>query len=127
MIAKILAWGIRKWNFSDKDRLVLITGVMHSLDAVPLHAIISVDENRRILVQGKPISSEQAFALSESAATALRSQALSLVHEQVKFAAIDRGFLKSDDPRTQLFYKAALWFAQQERELLEMLSPDLTR
>ncbi len=122
MIAKLAAWLLRRKTFSEKDRIILTNAVIHSLDALPLRAIITVDEGRRILVQGKPLAAEQVLALQESAAAALANPAASLIDEQVRFAAIDRGFLQSDDPKTQLFYKAALWFAQERKNLLTQLS-----
>lgn len=122
MIAAIVVWALKHLSLSEKDRLVLLTGVMHSINTVPLHAIITVDENRHILVQGKPLNVDQLLTLQESAVSVLNSQARNLIHEQVRFAAIDQGFLKSDDPKTQLFYKAALWFAQEETTLLKQLA-----
>lgn len=129
MILRFVAWILKYKSWSEQDRLVLLTKVMHSLDAVPLHAIITVDENQRILIQGKLATVEQLIALQESATSVLNSQARNLIREQVRFAAIDQGFLKSDDPKTQLFYKAALWFAQEETELLQRMAgiPDPTR
>lgn len=96
--------------------------VMHRLGAVPLTAMIQVDENRQILVRGRPVSTEQLVMLKESAAVAVNSQARNLIKEQVRFMAIDQGFLKSDDPKTQTFYKAALWFAQEEDTLLRQMA-----
>lgn len=128
MIARLVAWMLKRVSLSAKDRLVLTNAVIHSMHAVPLHAIITVDENRRVLVGGKAFSAEQMLALRESADTALNSQARALIREQVRFAAINNGFLQSEDPRTQLFYKAALWFAQEEQNLLQQMSgtPDPT-
>lgn len=129
MIVRIIAWFLERKNLSEQDRLALLTRVMHSLEAVPLHAIITVDESQRILIQGRLATVEQLVSLQESATSVLNSQARNLIHEQVRFAAIDQGFLKSDDPKTQLFFKAALWFAQEESTLLKQLAglPDPTR
>lgn len=127
MIVQVIKWLWRS-RLSDKDRLSLLNIVIHRLDIIPLRAIITVDENRRVLVQGKPLDTEQLIVLRESASSTLNSYARNIIREQIRFAAIDQGFLKSDDPQTQLFYKAALWFAQEEQNLLENIaSPDPTR
>lgn len=124
MIAKFAAWLLKR-NLSPEDRSLLLTAVVNTIGAVPVKAIISVGENQQILVHGKPLALDQAIALRESAQAALNSYARALVHEQIRFAAVDAGFLKneSDDRYRSVFYKAALWFAQQENELLKALSP----
>ncbi len=127
MTVRLVAWLLEHTSLSEQDRLSLLSKVMHSLDAVPLHAIITVDENRRIFIKGKPVNAEQLVTLQESAASAVNSQARNLIREQVRFAAIDQGFLKSDDPKTQLFYKAALWYAQEEDSLLRQMASDPSR
>ena len=121
MFTTLVLWLLK--NLSVKDRTKLVNALINNaLDAVPLKAIITIDENRRILVDGKALSPEQNVALTEGAYAALNNQALQLVREHVRFAAIDQGFLKSDDPTKQLFYKAALWYAQEEKNLLTDLS-----
>lgn len=119
MIARLIAFSLR--NLSLADKTVLLNAVINRL-AVPLHAIISTDENRRILVQGKPLSIEQTETLHESAVALKDNQARRLIRDQVRFVAVDKGFLQSKDPEAQLFYKAALWFAQEEDALVESLA-----
>lgn len=123
MIAKLVAWLLRQ-DLSVKNRGILMNAVINSLDTVPLRAMISTDENRRVLVQGKLLSPEQAISLRESATSLLNNQAMKLIREQVRFAAIDQGFLQNEkaDPYRELFYKAALWYAQSERELVEAIA-----
>lgn len=126
MILSLVLWFIRRKNLSDKDRNKVITTLLESIDAPPLQALISVDENRRVLVNGKPLSVEQIQALRESASAVLNSTARNLIHEQVRYAAIDTGFLKNGtgDLYSQLFYKAALWTAQEEDNLLRALASE---
>ena len=56
---------------------------------------------------------------------------LQLVRDQVRFTCVENGFMKNEksDPYQSLFYKAALWYAQEEKTLIEALagSPDSTR
>lgn len=122
----LVTWLLRWTGLSSKDRDILFKEVMHSLDIPPLRAIISTDENRRILVNGKPLEPDQALLLRESARTTLDSFARKVVQEQVRFKAVDEGFLKSNDLETGKFYKSALWYAQEENELLRILAQDST-
>jgi len=127
MLARLLTWIIRIVPFSDKSRLELVNGLINRAGGVPIHSIITVDENRRILVQGKALSVEDILRMRESARTLLDSPLRKLIQQQVRFSAIDEGYLKSQDPtKTALFYKAAIWFSQQEDELLRGLAQDPT-
>lgn len=122
MIAKALLWLYRR-SWSAKDRALLTTELLTSIDAVPLRNMITIDENRRILVQGKPLSPEQALSLQQGAQAALDNPSLKIVREQVRFNAIHEGYLKSLDPtRDANFYKSALWYVQEEKELLQALA-----
>jgi hypothetical protein len=60
--------------------------------------------------------------LNESAIALKDNQALRLIRDQVRFMAVDKGYLQSKDPEAQLFYKAALWYAQEEQALIDSLA-----
>ncbi len=124
MIAKVLVWCLKHFRFSEKESVTLTNALIHSVQAVPLHAIITVDENRRILVQGEPLDIEQTISLGQSAVALQQSTLLRLIREQVRFTAIDNGFLRNEkaDQYQESFYKAALWYAQQEKELIDALA-----
>lgn len=120
MIARIVAFLLRK-NLSLADRTILVNAVIHRL-GIPTRAIITVDDHRRIVVNGSPLSIEQTQSLQKNAYALSKNQALKLIRDQVRFRAVDLGFLQSKDPEAQLFYKAALWYAQEETELIESLA-----
>lgn len=123
MIVRLVAFFLKSKRLSLKDRAVLLTEVMHSLDTVPLRAIIQVDESLRILVNGRPVDNEQLLVLRESARALLNSPVRRLVREQVRFAAIDTGFLKNPgDLEREIFYKAALWYDQEQEQLFQSLA-----
>lgn len=122
MIAKIIAFLLRK-NLSVSDRVVLVNAVINRLE-IPTRAIITVDDNRRIVVQGKPLSTEQTQSLQESAFALANNPALKLIRDQVRFQAVDLGYLQNvdSDKYRELFYKAALWYAQEETALIASLA-----
>lgn len=128
MIAQLAVWLLGRKSFSEKDRIILTNALLRGAGAFPLRAVIGVDANQRMTINGKPVSLDDMATLRDTADTALRSPARKLVHEQVRFMAIDKGFLQTEDPKVQLFYKAALWFAQEETELLKQMAgnPDLS-
>jgi len=123
MIAKITAWLLKNVPLSVEDRNVLVTAVINRLD-VPVRAIITLDDSRRIVVQGKPLSIEQTQSLQEGAVALRTNVARQLIRDQVRFKAVDVGYLQNthSDKYQELFYKAALWFAQEEDALVESLS-----
>jgi hypothetical protein len=123
MLANIVAWCLNRSWLSIKDKNVLVTAVINTLD-IPTRSILTTDENRRILVQGVPLSIEQTQQLQESAFALTNNQALHLIRDQVRFTAVQNGFLTNvdADPIRELFYKAALWYAQEEKVLIASLA-----
>ena len=117
---------LKSKRLSKGDRVALTQEVMHSLDAAPLQDILRVDEQNRLLVRGKPVDLELAIKLKESAAQTLNSVARNLVHEQVARLAFLLGMHKATDFDQVLFYKAALWWGDQEDKLLRAMAQDST-
>lgn len=111
---------------SDKDQTNLVNAVINRL-GIPLRSILAIDGNRRILVNGRPLSIEQSQQIQEGSYALLKNPARKLIRDQVRFQAVDKGYLQSNDPKVQLFYKAALLFAQEEDELVRTLAgnPDI--
>lgn len=124
MLSKILVFLLRK-DLPEKNRLLLMNVILTALDAVPLRAAISVDENRRIVIRGRVVPLESLMQLRDSAESVLNSQARNVIHEQVRFMAIEKGYLQTANPTEQLFYKAALWVMQEENELLKQMAGTL--
>lgn len=122
MIPRILVWLLKR-SLSEKNRELIMNVLLEGIEAVPMNEVISV-ESRQILVRGKPISTDQAISLQTSADTALRSAARNLIRDHVRFMAMTLGYLKNDksDPYQAMFYKAALWYANEEDALLKGLA-----
>lgn len=122
---RFVVWLLKRKKLSEKDRLVLTNYLLESIKTIPLRSLITQDPNRVIHIQGVPLSVEQSIALRESAKAALNSKARQTVQDQVRFAAIDKGYLKSYDQTDALFYKAAIWYSQEENQLLEWLAGEV--
>lgn len=125
MIVRFLVWLLRYKKISEKDRTFVLNALLESIKSVPLRYVISTDNNRNIYVMGKPLSIEEALSLRDSASAVLNSKVRKLVQDQIRFKAIEDGYLKNYDPVKGVFYKAALWYSQQENELLEELSGEV--
>lgn len=122
-MTSLIVWLLKKIG----NRSVLERVLFESLDTPPLRGMISMDESRRMTVAGRVVAPDQLIALKESAQNALDSQALRVVRDQIRFKAIDQGYLSALDPtKTATFYKAALWYCQEERSLLESLAGQQT-
>lgn len=111
---------------SYEDRACLTNQILDTLYALPLRDIITINEVGQITVHGREVDVETARALRESAKTALSSTSLDLIRSQVAYAAVTAGVHKAEMPEQILFGKAAIWWGQQEKALLELMAGDTT-
>lgn len=125
MIVKLIIWLLKSKRLSAKNRVVLINALMDKMNAVPLQSLIAKDNAGNLYVAGRKLSGDEAWKLRENASMLLRSNARKLVQDQVRFTAIDKGFLKNDLDDVTLFYKAAIWFSQEENAVYESIAGDL--
>lgn len=130
LTAKLARFALRRADLSIEDRNLLTTLILDGIGALPLRDMIYVNEEGKLLVNGKALSVEGARALRESARGATKNQALKFVNEQVKFNAITFGVHKLETERQSFFCRAALWFGQEQQKLLAILAqedPNLER
>lgn len=121
MLTRIVCWLLNNKILSAKDRVLLTNQVLKSIDSLPTRAILTVDKGQ-IFVQGVPIEGERAYLIREGAEAALHNLALRLVHDQVLYAAVSLGIHQAQNTEQIQFAKAAIWYGQQEIELLQLLS-----
>lgn len=119
---KLARWVLRRTNLSIEDRNLLTTCILDTLGALPIRDMIIMNPNGQILVNEKQLTVEGARALRDGAITALKNPTLKLIHDQVAFAAIASGVHKQETERQSFFMRAALWYGQQEIELLNLLA-----
>jgi len=110
-------------NLSLEDRALLFTAVLGKLALLPLRDIIISDPNTGfLLLNGKEVDLETGRLLREGARAVLNNFAFKTIHEQVRYAAILSGFIKSSSEGQSLTGKAAIWWGDQEIEILKMLA-----
>lgn len=119
---KIIAFLLKSNDLSVEDRSLLTYLVLDNLHALPIRDIISFNEDGSVIVNGKTLVSEQITLLRESARAALNNTALKLIHDQVEFTAVTIGIHKSNKVENLLFGQSAIWYGQQEKNLLTVLA-----
>lgn len=109
---------LRGASLSIQDRTLLTTVLLDRLGLIPAGDIIRVDEVNGLKIAGKKITFEQAASLRKSALKVLAEPAWKIVHDQITFEAIKLGIHKGNTPEEIYFSKVALWWKQQELEIL---------
>lgn len=120
---KVLAF-INKKDLSPEDRSLLITALLKRFAAIPLHDIIYVSENGQLFVNGRKASSDTDQSLRISAERSLGEPALKFVREQVAYLTFVNAGHKASNLDELIFYRAALWWGQQEDKYLKLLAKE---
>lgn len=116
IVIKLLRWS----KLPIQDRIALTSALLDKFNAP--REIIKTMPDGRMLIDGRAITIETARVLRESALATLNSQARKFVQEQVAFKAITLGVHNGDAVEKLFFCRAALWWGQEEEELLKTLA-----
>jgi hypothetical protein len=123
MFTSLLIW-LFKRTANQKDKGRILNAMLSTVQGVPIHAIISLDEEQKLLINGRPVDVEQAIALKASAGTVLNSPAWKLVRDQTLFLAVRMGVHDALNADQVLAAKMAIWFGHQQEELLRMFAQE---
>lgn len=105
-----------------EERNSLVINILDNLDVLPIHGIIDYNSEGELLLSGRSLDIEKVTQLREASRTALNNVALKLVSDEVLFTAITQGVHKVENPLQMLFYRAAIWYSQQQQEFLKKLA-----
>lgn len=122
IVTKLVIFVFKHKRLSIENHALLTTCLLYKVGALPIHEIISTDEQGRIVVNGKVVNRETDRALRESAQAAIRNFALNFVHEQVLYAAVAHGVNKLEKIEQSYFSRAAIWYGQMEKDILTGLA-----
>jgi hypothetical protein len=111
---------LKKANLSLEDRTALTTALLDKLQALPLSNTFIVGQGK-VIINGKELETEQAISFVESCNALKDNYARKIIHEQIKYLAINLGIHNCLSLDTMMFAKAALWCLQQQEELLEKI------
>lgn len=107
----------KKANLSIEDRVALTTALLYKLQSLPLESTFIID-SKGISVNGKVLEPEQVINFTESCAALKDNFARKVIHEQIRYLAVNMGIHNSLSIDTLMFAKAALWCLSQEEDLL---------
>ncbi len=126
MFAKLVIWFLKHRNLSKEDRMLFTGYLVAKLGGLPIHGILTIDGEGKLLVRGAQLAPEQLMSLRESADALLNNQAWKLIHEQVLYQAVSTGTFEGQNLEQVLFSRAGVWFGQEERKWFEMLAGTAT-
>lgn len=119
LIVWLVGWLLKK-KLTPEQHNEIVVHILDSLHAMPLTDIIIASE-AGLFVQGKEVGIEQGSILRNAAMQMTRNKAWSLIREQVVYESFVGSSVKAVKPEDLLFYRAALWWGQQEEKYLRLL------
>lgn len=111
---------LKSKNLPLEDRVALTTALLSNLSALPLNNAIVIDPHG-VEINGKRLSPDDKIAFIESCALLKNNFARKVLHEQVRYLAINLGVHIGQNTDMIMFSKAALWCLEQEEKLLEKI------
>lgn len=120
--SRLAIFALNRSDLKIEDRNLLTNSILKTLAALPLRDILEFKADGSLLVRGTELDREQVRMLRESAKAALESRSLGLIRDEVLYKAFIFGLNKSVNNEQLLFAKAAVWWGQEEYNLLKALS-----
>ena len=124
MNVKEVAEFLKSSALSVEDKNLLINVLLERLNAFPATSIIQQRNDGRLLINGQLVDVEKARQLREGALSLLQSSVRKLIKDQVAFIAVKKGVHEGTSPESIMFSKVAIWWGNEEEELLKLLAPD---
>ncbi len=124
LITKSTIFLLKRSNFSLKNKTIIVTELLDNLNAIQASNIISNDGVGNILINGKELDSDMARKLRDGAKIMLDSGTRKLIRDEVENRAIILGIQKGETPEQIYFSRAAIWWGQQEEEILKKLAQE---
>ena len=123
MNVKEVAEFLKSSALSVEDKNLLINVLLERLNAFPATSIIQQRNDGRLLINGQLVDVEKARQLREGALSLLQSSVRKLIKDQVAFIAVKKGVHEGVSPESIMFSKVAIWWSNEEDELLKLLVP----
>ncbi len=124
ILTRVVARLLRSSRLSFENRTILVTALLDELNFLPSRAILELDEQGRILVEGEPLEIEQAISIREGAKALLNSPTYRLIRNQVAFQAVTIGVHTGDTPERMYFSKVVLWWGMEIEKLIRLLAQE---
>ncbi len=117
----LIGWALKR-SLTSEEKNKIVIHILRATQAIPLHAIVDVNDDGELTISGSTLDIERAVQLRESANLALNNKALNLIREQVVYETFVGSAIKSQKPEDLLFYRAALWWGEQVDRHLKTLA-----
>jgi len=114
---------LKKANLSTEDRTALITALLVKLNAPPIGEMIHFTQNG-LMINGKMLDTDGTISFTKACTALKDNYARKVIHEQVRYKAIDLGIDKGTTIDTIMFSKAALWVLNELEILTHRLSTE---
>ncbi len=111
---------LSRTNLELEDRTALITALLSKLNTLPIGDMIAFTQNG-LIVNGREMDMEAVIKFKEACGVLKDNFARKVIHEQIRYKAIEMGINKSISIDTLMFAKAALWTVNEYEILLEKL------
>lgn len=125
MLSNIRLWVFRqlaRTPLSKEDRALFTGYLLDALDGVPIRDILLENEQGELLVNGRPLTTEELVAYQKMATGLLDNFVLKNIWDQIRYVSFKRGVSEGNNPDSILFYRVALWFGEQERQWLRLFA-----
>ena len=118
----LVKWLLKNSQLSLENRIVLTAALLDKLNFIPAKDIIKTNQLGRLEINGREVTLEYAGQLRESAKRDLESLSRKIVNEQVAFRAVTLGIHNGDTLEKLIWSRVALWWAQEQEDLLKLLA-----
>lgn len=115
-------WALEGAKLSAHDERLLTARIVDRVTALPASAILKLDTDGTLVLNGKRVDAKTAFAVHKSAARVLNERAFKIAIEQTRFAAVEIGVYQALTTEQVMFAKAALWQLGEQVKLLNLLA-----
>lgn len=124
--AKLAVFALRHKKLSGEQKAFVTSALLDNLNTFPIRDIISTDATGSLTIKGIKLDAEQKISFRESGAALKASVARRLIHDQMIYKAINIGVHNGLSPDQVVFSKAALWVIQEENNLIDLFTGELS-
>lgn len=112
---------LKKQNLSLEDKTALTAALLDKISALPLRNSIVLAPGM-VTINGKALDTEQAVVFKDSCIALQDNFARKVIHEQIRYLAVNWGVHNGLNTEMIMFSKAALWTLEEEQKLLDKLT-----
>lgn len=117
LLSKLVVYLLKHRTLKLEDKMRVTNALLQNIDSLPITDVITYKDGV-VTIGGKKLDFEQAQNIIVSARALEDNLFRKIIREQVNYEAIKMGIHNGLSPDTILFAKAALWYNEQEQQVL---------